>query len=84
MEKHKLNPMKIYITTKQQPRRYTVLWSVFVIFMCFAPFSCMQKNIPPYHPQHKRMKKEAWTGIDVSIVGKYATQYGRPPPRPIH
>lgn len=25
---------------------------------------------------------EAWTGIDVSIVGKYATKYGRPPRDP--
>ncbi|OHB71341.1 MAG: hypothetical protein A2W17_07355 [Planctomycetes bacterium RBG_16_41_13] len=24
----------------------------------------------------------AWTGIDVSIVGKYASQYGRPPRDP--
>lgn len=27
-------------------------------------------------------KEDAWTGIDVSIVGKYATKYGRPPREP--
>lgn len=27
-------------------------------------------------------EKGAWTGIDVSIVGKYATKYGRPPRDP--
>ncbi len=27
-------------------------------------------------------EKEAWRGIDVSIVGKYAAQYGRPPRDP--
>lgn len=26
--------------------------------------------------------QEAWTGIDVSIVGKYAEKYGRPPRDP--
>lgn len=27
-------------------------------------------------------KEDAWTGIDVSIVGKYAEKYGRPPRDP--
>ncbi|HHT9125837.1 MAG TPA: hypothetical protein ACFYD6_08465 [Candidatus Brocadiia bacterium] len=27
-------------------------------------------------------EQEAWTGIDVSIVGKYATNFGRPPRNP--
>ncbi len=27
-------------------------------------------------------KQEPWTGIDVSIVGKYATSFGRPPRNP--
>ena len=27
-------------------------------------------------------ENEAWTGIDVSIVGKYAAKYGRPPRDP--
>lgn len=27
-------------------------------------------------------REGAWTGIDVSIVGKYATKYGRPPRDP--
>lgn len=27
-------------------------------------------------------EKEAWQGIDVSIVGKYASEYGRPPRDP--
>ena len=26
--------------------------------------------------------QEPWTGIDVSIVGKYATSFGRPPRNP--
>ncbi len=27
-------------------------------------------------------ENEAWTGIDVSVVGKYAAKYGRPPRDP--
>lgn len=27
-------------------------------------------------------EKEAWTGIDVSVVGKYAAKYGHPPRDP--
>ncbi|NUN23097.1 MAG: hypothetical protein HUU09_06465 [Candidatus Jettenia caeni] len=27
-------------------------------------------------------EEEVWTGIDVSIVGKYATKYGHPPRDP--
>ncbi|MGR3311173.1 MAG: hypothetical protein ACUZ77_10415 [Candidatus Brocadiales bacterium] len=27
-------------------------------------------------------EQEPWTGIDVSIVGKYATRFGRPPRDP--
>lgn len=27
-------------------------------------------------------EKEAWTGIDVSVVGKYAAKYGHPPRAP--
>ena len=76
--------MKIYITIKQQPRRYAVLWSVFVICMCFAPFVYAEEYPPKptIPPTTQANEKEAWTGIDVSVVGKYATQYGRPPRDP--
>lgn len=30
----------------------------------------------------QRSEDEAWTGIDVSVVGKYATKYGHPPRDP--
>jgi hypothetical protein len=30
----------------------------------------------------KKHEDEKWTGIDVSIVGKYAEKYGRPPRDP--
>ncbi|MDR4509466.1 MAG: hypothetical protein MRJ65_14770 [Candidatus Brocadiaceae bacterium] len=30
----------------------------------------------------QKNEEEAWTGIDVSIVGKYAAKYGRPPRDP--
>ena len=30
----------------------------------------------------KAEEQEPWTGVDVSIVGKYATRFGRPPRDP--
>ena len=33
-------------------------------------------------PAVQAEEKEAWQGIDVSIVGKYASEYGRPPRDP--
>jgi hypothetical protein len=33
-------------------------------------------------PATQANENEAWTGIDVSVVGKYATKYGRPPRDP--
>lgn len=33
-------------------------------------------------PATQKSEEEAWTGIDVSIVGKYAAKYGHPPRDP--
>ena len=33
-------------------------------------------------PAAQTSENGAWTGIDVSIVGKYAEKYGRPPREP--
>lgn len=33
-------------------------------------------------PSAQTKEDGAWTGIDVSIVGKYAEKYGRPPRKP--
>ena len=33
-------------------------------------------------PAAQATEHGAWTGIDVSIVGKYAEKYGRPPRKP--
>ena len=80
----KLNLRKFFIIIKQQSRRHMVLWSVFVIFMCLAPFVYAEEYPPKptIPPTTQANEKEAWTGIDVSVVGKYATQYGRPPRAP--
>lgn len=75
---------KIYSTIKQILRRHPVLWSVFAIGMCFSPFVYAEEHPPkPGIPLTAQAQgKEAWTGIDVSVVGKYATQYGHPPRDP--
>lgn len=54
--------------------------SLFIIFFSTVVFAeeCLEKtDIPAVQTE-----EGPWTGTDVSIVGKYATKYGRPPRDP--
>lgn len=44
----------------------------FIIAFLFLVYPCCEAS----------ETQEPWTGIDVSIVGKYATSFGRPPRDP--
>ncbi|MEK7360374.1 MAG: hypothetical protein AAB422_08380, partial [Planctomycetota bacterium] len=44
----------------------------------FAGTPAEKKDVPAA----QTIENGAWTGIDVSIVGKYAEKYGRPPREP--
>ena len=58
-----------------------LLFFVFIIScptLLFAEEHLEKTETPPSQTN----KEDAWTGIDVSIVGKYATKYGRPPRDP--
>ncbi len=52
--------------------------------LIFAPAALLAKDHleKTDAPTVQTSEKEAWTGTDVSIVGKYATQYGHPPRAP--
>src|SRR3990167_5232339 len=58
---------------------------VFIILVLYPPVLSGEENIEkkdiPVVTQTKN-KEGAWTGIDVSIVGKYAEKYGHPPRDP--
>ncbi|MGR3178055.1 MAG: hypothetical protein ACUZ8E_08375 [Candidatus Anammoxibacter sp.] len=51
------------------------------LFLSITSFAQEQNGLPGTF-QEKTSKNNSWTGIDVSIVGKYATKYGRPPRDP--
>ena len=57
---------------------------VFIIPVLFSPVLFAEENVEkkdiPVVTQTN--KEKAWAGIDVSVVGKYATKYGRPPREP--
>ena len=61
------------------------LFVAFIIPILFSPLLFADENIEkkdvPVVTQTNN-KEGAWTGIDVSVVGKYATKYGRPPRDP--
>ena len=54
---------------------------VLSLFLSIHSFAEEEPNLSD-NVQTKADENEAWTGIDVSIVGKYATKYGRPPREP--
>ncbi|HHT9137442.1 MAG TPA: hypothetical protein ACFYEK_09395 [Candidatus Wunengus sp. YC60] len=61
------------------------LFFVFIIPVLFSPLLFAEEHIEkkdiPVVTQANN-EEGAWTGIDVSIVGKYATKYGHPPRDP--
>ena len=67
--------------------RWTIIFSFrcFIILVLFSPLLFAEERIEkkgiPVVTQTNN-EEGAWTGIDVSIVGKYATKYGRPPRDP--
>ena len=75
--------MRNYETTKRNKHK-TVIFIAFIILALFPPLLFAEENIEkkdlPVVAQTNG--KGAWTGIDVSVVRKYATKYGRPPRDP--
>ncbi len=60
-----------------------ILFFVFTISLSFPTLSFAEEPTKKTGmPAPQINKEDAWTGIDVSIVGKYATKYGRPPREP--
>jgi len=61
------------------------LFGAFIILVLFPPVLFAEENIEkkdmPVVTQTNN-EEGAWTGIDVSIVGKYAEKYGHPPRDP--
>src|SRR3990167_3196851 len=60
-----------------------VAFIILVLFptVLFAEENIEKKDIPVVTQTNN--EEGAWTGIDVSIVGKYAEKYGHPPRDPI-
>ncbi|MCR4321906.1 MAG: hypothetical protein NUV74_16420 [Candidatus Brocadiaceae bacterium] len=65
--------------------KVNILHIVFIIPVLFSPLLFGEENIEkkdiPVVTQTNN-EEGAWTGIDVSVVGKYAEKYGRPPRDP--
>ncbi|KAB2837074.1 MAG: hypothetical protein F9K48_00010 [Candidatus Brocadia sp.] len=56
---------------------------VISVFLSASVFSFAEETIHKTDaPAIQTHEEGAWTGIDVSIVGKYASKYGRPPRDP--
>ncbi|TVM00614.1 MAG: hypothetical protein CV087_13530 [Candidatus Brocadia sp. WS118] len=56
---------------------------VISVFLSASLFSFAEETIHKTDvPATQTDEEGAWTGIDVSIVGKYASKYGRPPRDP--
>ncbi len=66
-------------------RRYKVhiLHAIFMASLLVSP-ALFAEGLPEKveDAAAQASENEAWTGIDVSIVGKYAAKYGRPPRDP--
>ncbi|MCF6157996.1 MAG: hypothetical protein E3K32_05360 [wastewater metagenome] len=62
-------------------RRTYILRIVFIIALSFFSVASA-KGHGDEADTIPQTEEGAWTGVDVSIVGKYATQYGRPPRDP--
>ncbi len=62
----------------QSALKYTLL---FLFILCLIhEQACYATDESPVIKEAN--EEEKWTGIDVSIVGKYAEKYGRPPRKP--
>lgn len=60
-----------------------ILSIAFFVSMSFSAALFAEERIEESGaPSLQTEEKGAWTGIDVSIVGKYATKYGHPPRDP--
>ncbi len=76
--------MKYYGITPQTiwPRlrcfMFALILPVLFAAVSFAGTPAEKKEVPTAQTS----ENGAWTGIDVSIVGKYAEKYGRPPREP--
>lgn len=56
---------------------------VMILPVLFAAVSFAEEPVREKDaPSAQTSENGAWTGIDVSIVGKYAEKYGRPPREP--
>ncbi len=79
-----LNLMKYYGKMKRGlclRLRYLVI--VIILPVLFAAASFAEEPVEENDaPAAQTSENGAWTGIDVSIVGKYAEKYGRPPREP--
>jgi len=59
--------------------------SIISVLSIFSPLISYAQELPVQidnNVESESGETAAWTGIDVSIVGKYATKYGRPPRDP--
>ena len=60
---------------------------VLLVFVVCSRAVCATETISPDLQEVAKTEEGAegddkWTGVDVSIVGKYAEKYGRPPRKP--
>ena len=60
-----------------------ILHIIFIILIFSPPVLFAEEHLEKTDAPVVRTNEEGeWTGIDVSIVGKYATKYGHPPREP--
>lgn len=63
--------------------RIQQIFLVFILLMVLSPVLFAEGQLEKNQiPATQSSEEGAWTGIDVSIVGKYASKYGRPPRDP--
>lgn len=62
--------------------KVNVLSFTLILIISFSVFSLGDEHLEKTELPAAQTDQEAWTGIDVSIVGKYAEKYGHPPRDP--
>ena len=68
---------------KRLIQRRVLSFVIFGILVSFSPVLIAEVNDTGTETPVAMINEEnTWTGIDVSIVGKYANKYGRPPREP--
>lgn len=68
---------------KRLIQRQVLSFVIFGILVSFSPVLNAEDNAAGTEvPVTMTNKENTWTGIDVSIVGKYANKYGRPSREP--